>query len=222
MEGLAPRQGAALLRHPLAAAVCEVVAEKGYAESGIGDFARRAGVERAEFDRLFADKADAVLRVFEAYREDFEATVGRAFASEPSWPASLRAAGYATARWFRANPGTMGFGMVGVLGAGEMVRVRREEVFLWCAGLIDAGREVAPDPDAVPQGAPLIALGAVTEMVTRLAQGTLEADLIETVPKMMYGAVRPYLGEAAARRELEIPPPPDLTGPSPCGPRHRR
>jgi hypothetical protein len=30
------------------------------------------------------------------------------------------------------------------------------------------------------------------------------------VPRMMYAAVRPYLGEEAARAELEIPPPSDL------------
>ena len=30
------------------------------------------------------------------------------------------------------------------------------------------------------------------------------------VPGLMYGAVRPYLGEDAARAELEISPPPDL------------
>jgi hypothetical protein len=34
----------------------------------------------------------------------------------------------------------------------------------------------------------------------------------ETVPELMYGAVRPYLGEAAARRELDIPPPPRVPG----------
>jgi len=44
----------------------------------------------------------------------------------------------------------------------------------------------------------------------REGQGRLSSAPVELVPELMYGAVRPYLGEEAARRELTIPPPPDL------------
>jgi AcrR family transcriptional regulator len=202
-----PLEGPALFAHPLAGAVVAVVAERGYADASVEDFIRRAGVEREEFDRLFADKGDAVLRVFEAYADDFERTVGRSFESSPTWPDNLRAAAYASLRWMRDYPEGIRFGMVGVLEAGEMVRVRREDVFRWCAGLIDKGRELAPDPDAVPAGAALMAIGAAVELLTRQIQGTVEADPSEMVQRLMYGAVRPYLGEQAARRELEILPP---------------
>jgi hypothetical protein len=55
-----------------------------------------------------------------------------------------------------------------------------------------------------------MAMGAIVETLRRQQEGTLAEDVVEAVPKMMYAAVRPYLGEEAARRELEIPPPPDL------------
>jgi AcrR family transcriptional regulator len=201
--------GRALFRHPLAAAVIAVVAERGYARASVGEIAARAGVERGEFDRLFADKNDAVLRVFEAYIEEFKAEVGGAFAAAGAWPDSLRAAAYATTRWILRYPESTRFSMVSVLEAGDMALVLREATFRWCADLIDQGRSVAPEPAAVPESAALIAVGAVVEILAREQQGTIEAE-IELVPQLMYGAVRPYLGEEAARRELSIPPPADL------------
>jgi hypothetical protein len=53
-------------------------------------------------------------------------------------------------------------------------------------------------------------VGSVVEGLRRQQEGTLPGDVVSLVPRMMYVAVRPYLGEEAARRELEIPPPPDL------------
>jgi AcrR family transcriptional regulator len=214
MTAANPLEGPALFAHPLAAAVVAEIAHCGYPDAGIEAIINRAGVDRAEFNRLFVDKADAVLRVFEAYIDDFQRRVGRAFDRYPSWPDSLRAAAYATTAWMRDYPDATRFGMVAVLEAGEMARLRREEVFRWCAQLIDAGRAAAPDPEAVLQGAPLIAVGAVVEVLNRDGQGTLGAAPVQLVPELMYGAVRPYLGEEAARRELAIPPPPDLVRPS--------
>jgi hypothetical protein len=50
-------------------------------------------------------------------------------------------------------------------------------------------------------------IGAIAEMLTkRLTQG--EVDPYEFVPQLMSIAVRPYLGEDAAAKELARPPPP--------------
>ncbi len=209
-----PRPGrlepGALFAHPLAAAVIATIAERGFAAATVEEMSARAGVERAEFDRIFDGREDAAAQVFDAYAEDFERRAQRAFDSESGWPDNLRAAAYETTRWIRDYPEGTAFGMVVSLEAGEEVRLRRERTFRWCAGLIEQGRLVAPEPSAVPEGAALMAVGAVTEILARQVQGTLEADPVEMVPQLMYGAVRPYLGEAAARRELSIPPPADL------------
>ena len=210
-------EGPPLFGHPIYAAVVEVIDERGYLQARIEDFLERSGMSREEFDRQFRDKADATTRVLEALIGNFETRVGRAFACEPRWPDNLRAAAYETTRWIRDNPRGTRFGMVGVLDAGDFPRLRREEVFKWCAGLIDRGREVAPDPDAVPPAAPLIAVGAIAETLRRQQEGTIETGIVETVAPMMYAAVRPYLGEEAALRELEIAPPPDLCPPSGWG-----
>ena len=189
-----------------------MINERGYEAASVEEFLARSATPRPEFEAHFEGKADVTLRVMEAFIGDFRSRVEAAFASEPTWPDNLRAAGYEAARWLTENPQTTRFGMVTSAEAGDMPRARREEIFRWCAGLIDAGRAVAADPEAVPAGAPLMAIGAVAETLRRQQEGSLEADTVQVVPQMMYGAVRPYLGEEAARRELSIPPPPDLAG----------
>jgi AcrR family transcriptional regulator len=197
-------------RDPLATAVMAVVREQGYEGASLAEIARRAGTSRAALGRRFAGKADLVLAVMDANMADFRARVDAAFAGEPSWPDNLRAAGWELVRWIGENPESVWFDTVGVRGAGDMVRVRREELFRWGTGLIDAGRPLAPDPDAVPRSTPVMVVGSVVEALRREVEGSLSGDGATSVPKMMYAAVRPYLGEEAARAELEIEPPPDL------------
>jgi AcrR family transcriptional regulator len=206
-------EGPALVAHPLGCAVISVINERGYELAGVEEFLERSGTSREEFDRHFSGKADVTLRVMEAFIGEFKARVAAAFESGEAWPDNLRAAAYEAARWLTENPKTTHFGMVTSADAGDMPRARREEIFRWCASLIEAGREVAPDPGAVPAAAPLMVIGAVAETLRRQQEGTTEADTVAIVPHMMYAAVRPYLGEEAARRELEIPPPPDLASP---------
>jgi AcrR family transcriptional regulator len=203
-------EGATLFAHPIATALFAVMRECGYGATTVEELLDRSAMSSAEFEGNFGGKADLTLRVFDVYIVDFKERVGRAYESAPTWPDDMRAAAYETARWLLDHPDAAWFGMVGALEAGEMALVRREETFKWAATLIEAGREVAPDPAAVPAAAPLIAMGAIVETLRRQQEGSVSEDVVEAVPKMMYAAVRPYLGEEAARRELEIPPPPDL------------
>jgi AcrR family transcriptional regulator len=193
---------------PVAGALVSVVAERGYEATDVDAVIARAGITMSEFRARFADKEDCVQQVFEGFIEDFLARVRGAFEAEDRWPASLRAAAYATTDWIDDHPDTARFGMVDVLAArNEMIRVRREEIFVWCAGLIDTGRALAPDPAAVPESAAVMAIGAVVQIVARRMQTGGDLELGRLVPELMYGAVRPYLGEEAARAELAAPRP---------------
>jgi AcrR family transcriptional regulator len=193
---------------PVASALVEIVTERGYEATDVDAVVTRAGITMTEFRRRFADKEDCVQQVFEGFIEDFLAQVRSAFEAEERWPASLRAAAYATTDWIDDHPDTARFGMVDVLAArNEMIRVRREEIFVYCAGLIDAGRGLAPDPAAVPESAAVMAIGAVVQIIARRMQTGGDLELGRLVPELMYGAVRPYLGEEAAREELVAPRP---------------
>jgi AcrR family transcriptional regulator len=201
-----------LLGHPIAVGLFAATREHGYEAVTVDELVSRAGMTREQFDRNFADKTDLAVKVFGAYTDDFKERAGRVFAGVSTWPDNLRAAAYETARWILGNPEAVWFGMVGALGAPDMVLVQREETFKWAVGVIDAGRAFAPDPEVVPAAAPLIAVGAIAEMLRRQQEGTIDEDIVGVVPKLMCAAVRPYLGEEAAQAELTIEPPADLRG----------
>ena len=203
-------RGRALFEHPLAAATMAVLHERGFDAATVAEICARAGIGEDELPPALRDKRILALAVSEAYVDDFEQRARSAFDAGGRWPDSLRAAAYETLRWISEHPDAAWWGTVGVLEAGDVARARRDGVFAWAAKLIDAGREVAPDPEKVPAGAPVMAVGAIVETLGRKTQGSVPDDPLEAVPRLMYAAVRPYLGEEAARAELSIPPPPDL------------
>jgi hypothetical protein len=128
--------------------------------------------------------------------------VGSAFNDQSEWPSALRAAAYATTDWLVDNPELASFGLVGVLALpDEMVRVRREESLEFCGQMIDRGREVAGDPDSIPDSAPTFAIGAITQLLTHRLQEEATVDPPALVPEMMFRIVSIYLGPEAAELE---------------------
>ncbi len=190
-------------------ALIEEVAERGYAAVTSADVAARAGISMTAFRRCYLDLEDCALRVLEDFIADYKWRIGTAYNRHSEWRDALRAAAYAAADWMIELPSLVRFGTVEVLEMkSEMARVRREEVFLYCTAMIDGGRAVAPDPAAVPPSAAVVAIGSITQLLTHRVQKGEAIRPRETVPEMMYAAVRPYLGEAVAREELTIPAPP--------------
>lgn len=205
-----PLGGELTIAHPLALAMMEVALERGYREASLAEIATRAGVGITDLERTFANKDALALRVMEVGSAEVRERVGRAFAEGGEWPGALRAAAWELARWIGENPAAIRFGMVGVLDAGEMTLVRREELFRWFAGLVDAGRAVAPHFDEVPEAAPTMVVGAIVELLRREVDGSSIESIPRLVAPMMYLAVLPYLGEEAAAEELTTTPPLDF------------
>ena len=208
--GPVPLKGKELFEHPLSAATMAVLRERGFRQASVAQFCRRAGISKSDLPIRFRSKRLLTLAVSEAYVGDFKARVRAAYGAGGPWPGSLRAAAYESVRWIASYQDAAWWGTVGVLEVGEAARAYRDSVFTWAGRLIEAGREVAPNPDQVPRGASVMAVGAIVETLGRRVQGTILDDPVPAVPRLMYAAVLPYLGEEAARRELEIVPPDDL------------
>jgi AcrR family transcriptional regulator len=173
----------------------------------------RAGVTRADFDDHFAGKEDCALQLYEEYLGSFVALVISAAESEPTWRDSMRAAGYAAARFMRDNPRLAQVGVLQMLTAGLMADARRAEMMDPIVDLIDSGRQELPDPDSIGRGVAEGVLGSIYELVIRdLAGGLGTGSAEKIVPQLMYVAVRPYVGHESAREELAMQPPPEEHG----------
>jgi AcrR family transcriptional regulator len=187
-------------------AMLDLVYEHGYNAVALEQIAARAGGSVADFDRHFPAKQDCAVAVLEELAEDNLRAVRGAFDREERWPDSLRAAAYAHVRWILENPKKMRFGLLETLWAGEMTSALRDDLFRAYINMVDAGRKVSPDPAAIPAFTAEGVVGAITQVVVKYVGTQGQGDLASQVPEMMYLAVRPYLGEEAARKELAIPP----------------
>jgi AcrR family transcriptional regulator len=194
---------------PIAVAMVDVAAERGYEAASVELVAARAGVTLTEFRRRFRDKEECALRSFEAFADDMQARFEDAYYAQRDWRTGLRAAAYELADWIEENPNLVRFGVVEVLKAeNEMMRVRREEAVSIGARLIDMGRGYAAENDiAVPDGAALMALGSIVQLLTHRLQTATDLAVSHTVPQMLFLVTRPYVGEERAREELTRPRP---------------
>lgn len=202
--------GRAAERTAYTEALIELAFESDYQSVAVEEIVVRAGGSREDFERNFASKQACAVAAIEEVMARSLGIVQDAFDGGGRWPDSLRAGAYALAHYVIDHPKEIRFGMLDMLWAGEMTGALRDQFFGKFIAMVDAGRAVVPEPDAVPPLAAESVVGSITQALGRysLKRGG-ERDPIAAVPEMMYLAVRPYLGEEAARRELTIPPPSD-------------
>jgi AcrR family transcriptional regulator len=204
---MAVDEGVERVRCRICDALLELVVTQGYAQTTVAQILEQAGVNQCDFERLFSSKEECTMAVFDLHQGAIEREIIAAYEAEDEWPTSLRAAAYAVAQWMVEHPREMRFGTVEILWVSEYAQARREVGFQKFIGFIDEGRRRAKDPASIPPSTAEGVMGSIAEMLTkRIAQGDAR-DPYAVVPELMYLAVRPYLGEDAAARELAIPPP---------------
>jgi len=194
-------------RQRIVAAMVELVAEQGYKATTIKQLLRRAGVSRADFRRSFAGKQACFLEAYDEMSERFVALVFAAFESEKEWRDGLRVAAYAAGRWIGEHPHEARYVVIEMVSAGEFAQTRRDETLRGFVDLIDAGRRQLDRPDSVSRAMAEGAVGGILGMLARQLRRGVPARPEDFVPDLMFVAVRPYLGNEAAREELSIPPP---------------
>ncbi len=193
-------------RERLEEAMLDLVSSQGYEAFGVEELLERAGATRAEFESEFSSKEGCALAVFDRFMEDCVGQVREAFERQPVWPDSLRAAAYELARWLDEHPREARFGGLEILWVSELSQARRELALAEFTRMADGGRAHAENLDSVSASTAEGVVGSVAGMLARRAQQK-GASAYEYVPRLMYLAVLPYLGEEAAARELTMPPP---------------
>jgi AcrR family transcriptional regulator len=204
----APRHSPARAR--LRAATVELVVEHGFDGVDVEALCRRAGFDRTEFERDFDGVRDCAMRVYLANIDEFDRVLAAAADPADPWRLRLRTTAYATARFVRDHPLSTRFDMLAMLSAGEIAQAHRDRYVRRIVDLIDEGRQELPDPAALGRATAEGVFGSIYQLLARELVGKgRTGGAVEVVPQLMYTAVRPYLGDEAAREELTIPPPPE-------------
>jgi AcrR family transcriptional regulator len=205
------RSPAPALGAPFAETLLDLALDCGIDRLSAARVAELTGMQEAEFERRFGSLENCYLELFEEVWSSFEAAIMSAYESRSEWRDQMRAAAYAAARWLRDHPRQVRFAAIEMLTAGPMAQAVRERHLEGMVDLIDRGRRCLPDSNAVGREVAIMVMGAVQGLLLKeLRQGRGTADAEAAVPQLMYMAVRPYLGEDAAREEIGMPPPAEL------------
>ena len=218
-------------RARILAAMIQVVAQDGGAGAvTVARVVSRAGVSRRTFYDLFDGCEDCFLAVFEDALARASDVVRGAVQGAPSaWREQIRAGLFALLALFAEEPALGSLLVVDALGAGPEVLQRRARVLETLSAIVAEGgsavrrgRRASSEESSPPLAAEGV-VGAVlsviharmldgrTHALSRGANGStrgrVPAPLIELLNPLMGVIVLPYLGPAAARRELDHPIP---------------
>jgi AcrR family transcriptional regulator len=190
--------------------MAEAMAERsaGPGPVAVSEVIARAGLSRGAFHELFADPGACLLAAFDLGVERSGARMTEAYAAQPRWREGIRAALAAFLGFLEDEPALGRLCVLGAIGGGEAVLSRRAEVLELLAQVVDEGRRERP---AATAGTPIVIAEGSIGAVLSVIQNRLLVDdgrpLMEQFGAMASMIVRPYLGPAAARRELLRPPP---------------
>lgn len=182
----------------IARAVAAVVAAKGYPATSTDDIAAQAAISLSTFYAHYSDKRDAALGALEMGGAQITALAVPAARRAGHWEEGVRALYEAVAAYFTAEPEMAQLTLVGVYGAGERARARRDRV-------IDSLTAMLAPAFAAHPGAPAISGEAIGATVYGLMREQLRREgpegLAGTVPLATYVTLVGFVGP---ERALEV------------------
>jgi AcrR family transcriptional regulator len=206
-EGSAREQVSQIQRARIVAAMIAVASEQGIARATIARVVGRSGVSRRTFYEQFGDREECFLAAFDQTVESIGAPVARAYEAPLAWRVRVRAALTALLEAFDLERAAARLAIVEALGAGPKALEHRREALARISDAIDEGRREGRGAEGPP---PMTAEGIVGGVFSLIHSRLLEdrdAALMDLLNPIVSMVVLPYLGSAAARRELVLPVP---------------
>jgi AcrR family transcriptional regulator len=175
----------------------ELVAEAGYGAATIGALAGRAGVSRATFYELFADKEDCLLAAYDRFAEGLLTVLVEAMGTETAWERFVEDATVAYLNALEADLVAARAFMVELDGAGAAARERRRAAMHTFAGAFVARHAAARAADPSLGPIPERVFLGLTLGVRELIRERLEADSEPRLPELA-ADIRAWVGAMVA------------------------
>jgi AcrR family transcriptional regulator len=193
-------------RSRLLKAALEVVSEHGYQATSATTVVARAHVSRKTFYEVFRSYEDCYMAVIEDSLAQVERVVLPAYMSKSGWSERLRAALVALLAFLEREREIGTFVLSYVVGQGPSRPEPRTRIHERLRGVVEEGHSVGRSRrDVLPLSGELVVGGVTAVLHRHLKAGS--RDLGELVNPLMWMIVLPYLGPAAAARELKRPVP---------------
>lgn len=200
--GRAPRRATEAHRLRILSAMSQLACERGIESVSVSRVVRLAGVSRATFYALFADRYDC----FDAVLGEAAALVGEhvesAYRSHPMWIDAVRAGLFALLELLDNEPELAQLCIVQAMAAPQATLLRRGDLLAELAAVLNEGGAAAGMGPALPRMTAEGLLGGTLAVIhTHLVRGK-QQKLVELLNPLMEMIAFPYLGHAAALREL--------------------
>jgi AcrR family transcriptional regulator len=184
-----------------------VATERGYDGMSSTAIAARAGVSRKTFYDLFAGREDCFLAVVEDTLAKLAALLVPAYETQSSWSGRLRATLGVLLAFLERESDAGALALSYLVGHGPSANDLRAQVLERGRALVDEGRAQAGARRELSPLAAELVLGALLAVIhARMRRSPRR--LTTLVNPLMWMIVLPYLGPAAAGRELERAAPP--------------
>jgi AcrR family transcriptional regulator/DNA-binding MarR family transcriptional regulator len=226
VNGLARERVIDIQRARILAAMVEECAERGAGNVTVAHIVERAGVSRRTFYELFTDREDCFLGAFDDGITRASRYVLDGYDPDARWVQRVRTALTSLLSFLDAERELGQLLVIGSLGAGHKALRRRQRGIAQIIALVDEGvNEVKAGAELPSLTAEGIVGGVLSVLHARLLDSTPpttraphgkdrgdgspapERGLLELTGPLMGMIVLPYLGPAAARRELARPVP---------------
>jgi AcrR family transcriptional regulator len=200
--GTARGQVSEVQRARMLAAMTDACAERGAPNVTISYVVARAGVSRRTYYELFPDRESCLLAAFESALGHVYGRIAKALDASRGWREQMRAAVLELLLFLDDEPAAARLLVVESLAAGPEVLERRARAVERAVAFVDAGRSEATRGG----GPPVLTAEGVVGAVCAVLHARLREDdsnpLLGIANELMAMIVLPYLGAAAARREL--------------------
>jgi AcrR family transcriptional regulator len=193
-------------RSRLLSAAVAAVNEEGYGHVTVAHITERARVSRRTFYDLFDNREACLGALIEDVVATIEGEIARADLDGLAWRERVRGGLLAILSFFDREPALARVCVVQSLRGGPDVLKRREEILSRLARVLDEGRNESARGSGVTELTAEGLIGAALAIAyARVQRGQGTPPLRNLTGELMSMIVLPYLGAAAARRELTRP-----------------
>jgi AcrR family transcriptional regulator len=194
-------------RARLLTAMTHVCAEHGVADVTVAHVVERAGVSRRTFYEIFEDREECFLAAFDRDIQRISRYVLDGYDPRANWDVRVRGALRALLSFLDQERATGRLLIVESLAAGDSALRRRRQVLDEVVAVVaEGGGETKTGKQPTPLTAEGIVGGVLSILHSRLLQDS-PGTFIELAGALASMVVLPYLGPAAARKELTMPAP---------------
>lgn len=186
------------------AAMTQLACERGIESLTVSEVVARAGVSRATFYLVFENLGHCIEAALETALALAIERVAPAYRSRATWVDGVRASLLALLELFDEEPELARLYVLQAVSAPSAAMSRRSEVLRGLAAVLDEARATAcvDSPLPPPLTAEVLVGGALAVIHARLLRHETR-ELVELLNPLMATIVLPYLGAAAAERELD-------------------